>query len=206
MPHKRNPALAALTLLASISTLAVAGASQAQVPPPGPAGAARPAGPRQGPPGDFRAQIQTRLAERNKDLATVLRLRPDQMGALDAFVASQTPKRPDRAPGAGLQGAPGQRPDRGAPLTTPQRLDRQAQRGQMMAQMMQQRAQGLRTSYAALSPDQQQVFDALTRLRDAGGMRMKMGRGGRGGPGGPGGPAGPRGPGGPGGFPAAPPR
>ena len=185
----RSKAFSTLALLASLSTLALAGATQAQ-PAPG--------GPNAAPRAEFRAQMQQRMterrAERTKDLATVLRLRPDQMGALQAFIASQAPQR-----GAGDQvRGQGRRGDRGT-LTTPQRLDEQARRGQDRQAMMQRRTQSLRTFYAALSPDQQQVFDALGRLRGSHGARGRGGRGdhgdrggfrgGRGvGPGGPGGP------------------
>ncbi len=62
------------------------------------------------------------------------------------------------------------------PATTPERLDLM---GKHMAQMDARRAKidgAVRAFYAALSPEQQQVFDAVARLR---------------GPHGPGGPGGP---------------
>ena len=183
MPRTRNNVLAALALMTSLSTLALADASQAQVQLPGGMVAAGRQGPSfQAPRGEFRAQMERRMTERKKDVATVLRLRPDQMTALDALIASQGPRPPaqdlGRAPGV----QPGPSPAPGVTLTTPQRLDRQAQRDQARQQMMQQRAQSLRTFYATLSPDQQQVFDAMTRLRNsnAGHMKMRMGGGGRG--------------------------
>ena len=179
MPRTRNNGLAALALMSCLSTLALADASQAQVQPPGSVAAARRQDPGvQAPRGEFRAQMERRMTERKKDLATVLRLRPDQMAALDALIASQGPRPPMQDLGRSPWVQPGPSPAPGATLTTPQRLDRQAQRDQARQQMMQQRAQSLRTFYAALSPDQQQVFDALTRLRNSNAGRMKMRMGG----------------------------
>ena len=183
MPRTRNNGLAALALMSCLSTLALADASQAQVQPPGSVAAARRQDPGvQAPRGEFRAQMEKRMTERKKDLATVLRLRPDQMAALDALIASQGPRPPAQDLGRSPGVQPGPSPAPGATLTTPQRLDRQAQRetqrDQARQQMMQQRAQSLRTFYAALSPDQQQVFDAFTRLRNSNAGRMKIRMGG----------------------------
>lgn len=182
---KPSHAFASLALAAAISSLALATASHAQPPPRAtprgavPPGAATPM-PRATTPNrdSMRADMQQRMAarraERNKDLATVLHLRPDQMPALEAFVASQAPQRPTAPPS-------GARPGPGGALTTPQRLDRQAQRGRDRDAVRQRREQGLRTFYAALAPEQQQVFDALTRLRDSDGRGLHGRHGMRGG-------------------------
>lgn len=122
--------------------------------------------------------------QRAADLRTVLRLRPDQEPALTAFLASH--KRPE---GAGKP--PGAPP---AAMTTPQRLDEMARRDAEHEARQKAHADALRAFYAALSPDQRQVFDALQRMRGGhghggfghhgfGGMHGPMG-----GPGRPGGP------------------
>lgn len=173
----KKSTIASLALATSLSALALTGVSHAQV-------NSQPPATHSAPHAEMRAKMQERMAERRadraKDLATVLRLRPEQMPALNAFLDSQ------RGPGRGAQaggprqGAPGQRADRGA-MTTPERLDRQAERGQQRQARMQARTESLRTFYAALSPDQRQVFDAMTRLRGSeGGPRGGgMGHGGR---------------------------
>ena len=117
--------------------------------------------------------------QRAADLRTILRLRPDQEPALTAFLQSH-----ERPEGAG-------RPDE-APMAinTPQRLDERARR----EAMHDRHAEALRTFYAALSPEQRQIFDALQRMHE-GHERGGFGRRDFGGPHGPlGGPGGPGGP------------
>ena len=154
---------------------------------------------RSGPPADMRARFQAmreaRETQHAQDLRTILRLRPDQEGALTAFLQSR--KRPEGPQPGGRRGPPGAAPQ-STPMTTPQRLDEMARREAERADRQRRHAESLRTFYAALSPDQRQVFDALQRTEGAGrggwghrgfgGGRM----GGRmGGPGGPGGPEAP---------------
>ena len=133
---------------------------------------------RQTPP-DLNARMEVRKRQWADDLRTVLRLRPDQESALKAFLAHsgrKGPHDPDMhrpPPQAALPEG----------MTTPQRLDEMAQREARMASMRQRRAEKLRTFYAALSPDQQQVFDALTRMRRRGPGGDHGFRHGRGGPG-----------------------
>jgi hypothetical protein len=160
----------------SISLLAAAtlglSAAQAQEPP------------RAGPPGDVaahRAEMQQHREAMQRqhaaDLRTILRLRPDQEGALQAFLAAGHPPR--------MGDGPGMRHDRrdpnAPPATTPQRLDQMARRQAEMGQMMERRRQAVATFYNALSPDQRAVFDALQRMH--GGHGMHGGPGMRGGPG-----------------------
>ncbi|WP_304165929.1 Spy/CpxP family protein refolding chaperone [Phenylobacterium aquaticum] len=140
--------------------------------------------PLDGPSAEDRTRMEAHRAEMARDMHILLRLRPDQEAAWKAFEAAMAPPEPPMAPPRGA-------PDLAA--TTPQRLD----------EMDRRRAEGdargarieaaVRAFYAALSPEQQQAFDALGRL--TGPMRPgPMGHG----PMGPG-PHG-RGPGGPGGF------
>ena len=110
--------------------------------------------------------------QRMADLRTVLRLRPDQEPALTAFLQARRPPKMD-----------GRRGPQEQAMTTPQRLDEMARRDAEHTAEGRRRADALRTFYAALSPDQRQVFDALTRLqgpRGPGGMHG--GRGGMRGP------------------------
>jgi hypothetical protein len=148
--------------------------------------------PRGGAPGDFaarRAEMQQHREAMQRqhaaDLRTILRLRPDQEGALQAFLAASHPR----------MGGPGgmrhQRRDPGAaPETTPQRLDDMARRQAERGQMMEQRRQAVAAFYNALAPDQRAVFDALQRMHGPrfGGHGMHGGFGGhamhgKGGPG-----------------------
>lgn len=118
------------------------------------------------------------------DLRTILRLRPDQEAALAAYLQSH-----ERPEGPGEFRGPPAEP--AGPMTTPQRLDEMARRDIEREAVHKRRIDALRTLYAALSPDQRQVFDALQRMpkghergdwgrRDFGGMPGPMG-----GPGGP---------------------
>jgi hypothetical protein len=125
------------------------------------------------------------------DLRTILRLRPDQEAALTAYLQSH--KRPDGAgkPPGERRGPPGAA---GMAMTTPQRLDEMARHDAEREAMQKRHAEALRTFYAALSPEQRQVFDALQRMhgghehggwghRGFGGMHGPMGGAGK--PGGP---------------------
>jgi hypothetical protein len=60
------------------------------------------------------------------------------------------------------------------PLTTPERLDRQAAHMTKMAETFQKRASATKAFYAALSPSQQKAFDALGP--HGGGPRMMVRR------------------------------
>ncbi len=126
---------------------------------------AQPAGP---PRAEIEARRDAMRAQHLDDLRTVLRLRPDQEPALAAFLDAHKPEAPD------LNVPPEPRA-----LTTPQRLDDMSKREAEMSARRKRLRDGLATFYAALSPEQQKVFDALERLK-----------GPPGGPGGPGGPFG----------------
>jgi hypothetical protein len=95
------------------------------------------------------------------DLHAILNIRANQESAFAAFQAAMTPPpRPDR--GAGKGEAWGAHADS---MTTPQRLDHMLARMDERAAMMRKRIEATKTFYAALSPQQQQAFDALMRLR-----------------------------------------
>ncbi|MCY1314001.1 LTXXQ motif family protein [compost metagenome] len=82
-----------------------------------------------------------------------LKLDAAQEPAWSSFAAAQQP-----------QARPAQRPSRAefAKLTTPQRLDLMQQRQAERAAAFAKRADATRSFYAALKPQQQQVFDAET--------------------------------------------
>lgn len=139
---------------------------------------AAPAGAQMGPPREVRSERQMgppspemekamaeHRAQMARDMHIVLRLRPDQEKAWEAFQAAMTPpQRPEKPPGPPPMAA-----------TTPERLDMM---GKHMAELEAHWARmdaATRAFYAALSPEQQQVFDALERLKGPhgpGGSRM----------------------------------
>lgn len=167
-----------LTLALAIATAASAAAAQPAGPPP------RPGEP---PSAEIKARHEAMRKQHLDDLRIVLRLRLDQEPALAAFIASHEPKRLEM-----------KLPEPGA--TTPQRLEAMSRQDAEMRAQHEQMRQALTAFYAALSPEQQKVFDALERLKRPGGPGPMMLHGGPGGPdlmimrrgpmGGPGGPSG----------------
>ncbi|WP_331090114.1 Spy/CpxP family protein refolding chaperone [Phenylobacterium sp.] len=134
--------------LALAPTLLVTAAAAQPAPPRGPHGA---------PQAEMKAHHEAMKKQHMEDLKTVLRLRPDQEAALAAFAASHEPKTFER-----------RLPNPGS-LTTPQRLDEMAKVEAEMAAHHKASREALAKFYAALSPDQQKVFDALHRLQGHGG-------------------------------------
>src|SRR6478752_1484068 len=139
---RRTPSLA----IAAALTLTTVSGAMAQ-PPSG----------RLAPSPERQAMREAHERQHLQDLKTVLRLRPDQEPALAAFLQARRPPLEDR------RGPPPQDPG----MTTPQRLDDMARRDAERTAEGKRRADALRTFYAALSPEQRQVFDALTRLQGA---------------------------------------
>lgn len=138
---------------------------------------AQPPGPPPGPPAEMKAHHEAMRKQHIEDLKIVLRLRPDQEPALAAFMAAHEPRKFTRklpAPGS---------------LTTPQRLEEMAKVEAEMDAHQKAHREALGKFYAALSPEQQKVFDALHRLKGHGpgghGERRFMIHGGPGGHGGP---------------------
>lgn len=170
---------------AAISTL-IAGAALAQIPapPPPPAPPAPPEAPLPplppmpmdgmmamvGPGMDMMMMRHERPADpekRAQRLRDVLQLRPDQDGALKAFVAATSPKieikrevvkkeKGDKADGDKMEWT------ERAPMTTLERLDRMTK----AADAMKQRAEATRAFYTALTPSQQKTFDVLGMSED----------------------------------------
>jgi periplasmic protein CpxP/Spy len=152
-------------LLASMGLVAFAQAPAAPQPAPG---GTPPAHARMG--GHDPAKMQQRMAERHAkhqtELKAKLKITASQEGAWTAFTASMTPP-------AGMQ-----RPDRAEfeKLTTPQRIDKMRELRTQRNAAMDKRADATKTFYAALTPEQQKVFDTNTMR----GGHDRAGHGGKG--------------------------
>jgi hypothetical protein len=136
------------------SVLAIAGAS-VQAQPMG--------GPQAGPMAGHHhrmdpAKMQEALARRQADLKAKLKLTPAQEGPWTAFTAAMQPPA-DMAAHMGPENRQKMH-DEMAKLTTPERIDRMtAMKARHDAQMA-QRNEATKALYAALTPEQQKVFDA----------------------------------------------
>ena len=177
----RRLTLILTSALLAPAALAVAMAAQAQpAAPAGHPGALHMA--------DMKAMHEAMKTQHLEDMKTILRLRPDQEPALAAFMAAHQPKMGMHGLG-GMHGGPGMMQGPPKAKTTPERLDDMAKREAAMSAEHDKQRQALAKFYAALSPDQQKVFDAVQRLQHGGhgGPHMKrvVIRGGPGGPGGP---------------------
>ena len=152
------PAFAALAL--------VGGATAASAQP-------APSAPRSAPAarGDMQARMEAERQQRLSSLHTVLRLRPNQEGAWQAFVRDTTMDRAE-------WGDPRQQMDAMRTMTTPQRLDMMVQHMDQHAAAFRKRADATKAFYAQLSPEQQKSFDAAEELGDRGhgGRRGAHGR------------------------------
>lgn len=176
--------------LAGAAVAVMATAAAAQVPPPPPAPPAPPAPPM--PPMDAmmamgpdmmfmhhhdRAADPEKRAQRLRD---VLQLRPDQDGALKAYVEATSPKfvakkeeiakdkgdKADKKDGDKMEWAERK------PMTTLERLDHMTK----AAETLQKRAAATRAFYMALTPAQQKTFDVLGMADGMGGDRVLIRR------------------------------
>jgi hypothetical protein len=159
-PLKRA-ALAALVLTAA------AAPALAQMGPPPPGGMMMIVKHRGPPSPEMEKQMAERKAQMAKDMHTVLRLRPDQEAAWQAFEAAMAP--PER------HGAPDKPPVAGGAI---QHMEMMGKHMEAMSARHSKMQAAVRTFHAALSPDQQQVFDALVRLRGGPGGHGRKGEGG----------------------------
>ncbi len=137
---RRVPAVALATVLLSALTWVAPALAQQGLPPPGP-----PPDAQGGPPTP---------AEQSDRLRQVLNLRPDQEGALQAFIAAMQPK-PSEVEAIREEAA------RDATLPTPQKLDATSARIDRMRNEVMARIAATRTFYGQLTPDQQRLFDHL---------------------------------------------
>ena len=126
-------------------------------------------GPGQGDPAAMQARMTERFNQRMEKFKTVLQIKPEQQGAWTAFTAAMQPS-------SAMMAARQQMHADMATLTTPQRIDKmQAMRTQRAAEM-DKKATAVKTFYAALTPEQQKAFDAISQKRGG----MGGGRGGMG--------------------------
>ena len=159
--------------LAAVLGLGLVVSAAAQDRSPAPGGSAGPRG------GDRQKLFEDRQHSREQRLHDLLQIKPDQETAFRTFVASLEQARPERGQiprGQRRDGGPGPR-QRGSgaadeTLTTPQRLDRAAQRLADAQQRLQKEAAAVKTFYAVLSPDQRKAFDAM----DGAGLGRGSGR------------------------------
>jgi hypothetical protein len=102
------------------------------------------------------AESAAREQQRGDDLALVLQLKPSQRPALDAFLkAALRPARPPAERAASRAMAPGFR----------ERLDQSADLAARQAADARDRAGAARAFFAQLDARQQQIFEAILRLR-----------------------------------------
>lgn len=146
-------------VVAALLATAGAGAMAQGTPtaPAGPTAAAKPSG----EPGERMgrrdpAKMQAFMAKRQADLKAKLKITPAQEGAWTSFTAAMQPP-------AHARPTPEQRAEFDK-LSTPERIDKmRAMRTQRMTEMsaaMDKRGDATKTLYAALSTEQQKVFDA----------------------------------------------
>lgn len=159
MPISRLAAIVLVTAVAGSS------AARAQEPPATAPAQHRAWDPAQMPE-QMRARMEARRAERLKALHDVLAIRPDQEGAFQAFAAAMRP--PERPAGEAPHAMTGDYTAL-ANMTTPERLDRMAQRMQERTARRQaafaRRASATKALYASLGPEQRRTMDALPLLR-----------------------------------------
>jgi periplasmic protein CpxP/Spy len=146
-----------LVLAGLLATAGVGALAQSATNPQGDAGTtatspqANPRGERMGRHDP--AKMQAYIAKRQAEMKAKLKITPAQEGVWTAFTAAMQP--PANMGGRG--------PERRAEmdkLTTPQRIDKMRDmRTQRLAEM-DKRMDATKTFYAALSPEQQKVFDA----------------------------------------------
>src|ERR1700761_915860 len=129
-----------------------ASAAAAQDKPAGPGGPQAQGQHRGGDRQKMFAEMKQRREQRLHDL---LQIKADQEPAFHTFLTSLEQLRPQHGPGQD-KGHDGR--DQHMPLTTPERLDRMAQRQAERQQRMQKAAAVIKTFYAALTPEQRKVF------------------------------------------------
>lgn len=120
------------------------------------------------------AKMQERMAARHADLKAKLNLSQAQEGAWNAYLAAMQPPA-----GRGMRMSPENRQkmhEEMQTLSTPERIDRMnALKAQRDAEMAKRQA-ATKSFYAALSPDQQKVFDANAMGRGHGERHARRGK------------------------------
>jgi periplasmic protein CpxP/Spy len=154
-----------------LAGLGIAAVAQTQTPPAPPAGAGAPQsmhGGRHADPARMeqrRARIEQRIAKRMGELKQKLQITAAQEGAWSTWTATMKPtafQRPNRAEFASL--------------ATPARIDRMRALRTARNAEMDKRFDATKTFYAALSAEQQKVFDAASMRLLRGGRKGGHGR------------------------------
>ncbi|MDR0458324.1 MAG: Spy/CpxP family protein refolding chaperone [Burkholderiaceae bacterium] len=139
--------LLAAAALAGLGTVALAQQSASLAPPAPGAPAAEH---RHITPEQWRERMAQRRAEHMAHFKAALGITPDQEGAWNQFTTAMQPPAPPQPAG--------QRGD-WARLTTPERIDRMAQRMAERQQRFKQMGEAIKTFYGQLTPGQQKIFD-----------------------------------------------
>lgn len=148
--------LAPLALTSVLMAGGFATAAAAQQPP---APATQPGGPRLDRPAKM--DPEARAQRRAEHLRTTLQLRPEQEGALKAYIDALKPA-------AGARDQMRERRQQMAAMTTPQRLDAMKAKRAERDAAFDRRATATKRFYAQLSPTQQKAFDATAMKRGKG--------------------------------------
>ena len=135
------------------------------------------AGPQAGMRAQRMEQMHKQHAEHQTQLKSALKITASQEAAWNAYVAGTAPNPPANAPGMSKEDW--------SKLTTPQRMEKmQAFRAERDA-VMTKRIDAVKTFYAALTPEQQKVFDTQAHGGfQRAGMKGEHRMGGKGGMGG----------------------
>ena len=109
------------------------------------------------------SKMQAYIARRQADMKAKLKITPAQEGAWTTFTTAMQPPSDGGARSGTEQHAELDK------LTTPQRIDKlreiRSQRMTAMTALMDKRGEAAKAFYAALSPEQQKVFDAEHKMR-----------------------------------------
>ena len=170
-PSARLNGLVLAGLLAAMGTTAMAQGTPPASPSPGP---------RSEHMGHHDpAKMQAMMAKQQADLKGKLKLTPAQEGAWATYTTAMQPPA-----GRGMRPTEAQRADMDK-LSTPERIDKmrsmRAERMTQMNAMMDKRGDATKALYAALTPEQQKIFDAEHQKHGARGNHGRHGERGWGG-------------------------
>ncbi len=104
------------------------------------------------------ASAQPPPQQQGPDLHAILHIRPDQEAAWQAYKQGMTPP-------AGIIATLRSSAQRAVSMTTPQRLDLQEQNHALESTIFHHQIDAARKFYAALSPEQQRIYDQISTPR-----------------------------------------
>jgi len=153
----------AKTLLAAIVGLGAIGSTLAAEPAQGRHGQALTQEERDAKIAEHKAKFAEMVAKRQAALHDKLKITAAQEPAWQTFIAAVTPTMPTSPA------------NRGASMTTPDRIDQHLAMAKQHLAAMETRAAATKTFYAQLTPDQQKVFDTeAAKMHHRMGHRMMM--------------------------------